>query len=79
MAKPLRLPGIEEQCVLDELEIQLLVEPAQQARWNRLVKERHYLRNATCGGTMSLCGELSGPMGGLAGVERGGLAPESSG
>ena len=47
MAKPLRLPGVEEQYVLDELEIQLLVEPAQQARWNRLVKERHYLRNAT--------------------------------
>jgi hypothetical protein len=46
MAKPLRLPGVEEQRVLDELEIQLLVKPAQQARWNRLVKERHYLRNA---------------------------------
>jgi hypothetical protein len=47
MAKPLRLPGVEEQRVLDELEIQLVMEPAQQARWNRLVKERHYLRNAT--------------------------------
>jgi hypothetical protein len=42
MAKPLRLPGIEEQRVLDELKIQLLVKPAQQARWNRLVKKRHY-------------------------------------
>ena len=47
MAKPLRLPGVEEQRVLDELEIQLLVEPTQQARWNRLVKERHYLRSAS--------------------------------
>jgi len=47
MAKPLRLPGVEKQCVLDELEIQLLVEPAQQARWNRLAKERHYLRSAS--------------------------------
>ena len=47
MAKPLRLPGVEEQRVLDGLEIQLLVEPAQQARWNRLVTERHYLGNAT--------------------------------
>ena len=47
MAKPLRLPGVEEQRVLDELEIQLLVESTQQARWNRLVKERHYLRSAS--------------------------------
>lgn len=47
MAKPLRLPGVEEQRVLDELEIHLLVEPTQQARWNRLVKERHYLRSAS--------------------------------
>ena len=46
MAKPLRLPGVEEQRVLDELEIDLLVAPTQQARWNRLVKERHYLRRA---------------------------------
>ena len=47
MAKLLRLPGVEEQRVLDELEIHLLVEPAQQARWNRLVKERHYLHSAS--------------------------------
>jgi hypothetical protein len=46
VAKPLRLPGVEEQRVLDELEIDLLVAPTQQARWNRLVKERHYLRRA---------------------------------
>jgi hypothetical protein len=47
MAKPLRLPGVEEQRLLEELEIHLLVEPTQQARWNRLVKERHYLRSAS--------------------------------
>ena len=47
MAKPLRLPGVEEQRMLEELEIHLLVEPTQQARWNRLVKERHYLRSAS--------------------------------
>jgi hypothetical protein len=47
VAKPLRLPGVEEQRVLDGLEIHLLVKPAQQARWNRLVKERHYLRSAS--------------------------------
>jgi hypothetical protein len=37
MAKPLRLPGVEEQRMLEELEIDLLVEPTQQARWNRWV------------------------------------------
>jgi len=42
MAKPLRLPGVEESVSWMELGIHLLVEPAQQARWNRLVKERHY-------------------------------------
>jgi hypothetical protein len=47
VAKPLHLPGVEEQRILHELEIHLLVEPAQQARWNRLVKERHYLRSAS--------------------------------
>lgn len=47
MAKPLRLPGIEEQRVLDELEIHLLLEPDQQARWNQLVIEQHYLHKAT--------------------------------
>ena len=42
----MRRPGVEEQRMLDELEIRLLVKPAQQARWNRLVKEQHYLRSA---------------------------------
>lgn len=47
MAKPLRLPGIEEQRVLDGLEIHLLLEPHLQDRWNQLVIEQHYLHNAT--------------------------------
>ena len=47
MAKPLRLPGIEEQRVLNELEIHLLLEAGQQDRWNQLVIDQHYLRNAT--------------------------------
>jgi hypothetical protein len=47
MAKPLRLPGIEEQRVLDGLEIQLLLERDQKDRWNQLVIAEHYLENAT--------------------------------
>lgn len=46
MAKLLRLPGIQEQRVLDGLEIQLLLERAQKDRWNRLVIEEHYLESA---------------------------------
>ena len=46
MAKPLRLPGVEEQAVLDGLQIELIMEPAAQKRWNRTVKEQHYLRSA---------------------------------
>jgi hypothetical protein len=47
MAKPLRLPGIEEQRVLDALEVHLLLDPQEQERWNQCVLEGHYLRNAT--------------------------------
>ena len=47
MAKPLRLPGVEEQRVLDGLEIHLLLEREPQERWNQLVMEQHYLHNAT--------------------------------
>jgi hypothetical protein len=46
MAKPLRLPGIEEQELLERLEIQLVVEAGQRERWNQLVVEQHYLHNA---------------------------------
>jgi hypothetical protein len=47
MAKPLCLPGLEEQQLLDGLEIELALEPGQQAQWNQWVTEHHYLRNAT--------------------------------
>jgi len=47
MAKPLRLPGIEEQRVLDGLEVHLLLERDEQERWNQHIVQGHYLRNAT--------------------------------
>ncbi len=47
MPKPLRLPDIEEQQVLDELEIELVLEDPKRDRWNQLVVEQHYLHNAT--------------------------------
>src|SRR4029077_19745023 len=47
MAKPLRLPGIEEQRVLDELQIHLVLDRGQQDHWNELVVEQHYLHTAT--------------------------------
>jgi hypothetical protein len=47
MAKPLRLPGIEEQELLDGLQIELVLEAGQRERWNQLVIEQHYLHNAT--------------------------------
>src|SRR5207245_9662320 len=47
MAKPVRLPGIEEQELLDGLQIELVLEPGQRERWNQLVIEQHYLHNAT--------------------------------
>ena len=47
MAKPLRLPGMEEQRVLDGLAIQLPLDREQKDRWNNLVIQEHYLENAT--------------------------------
>ncbi len=46
MAKSIRLPGIEEQRVLHELQIHSLLDPGQQDRWNRLVVDKHYLHKA---------------------------------
>jgi hypothetical protein len=45
MAKPLRLPNVTEQAVLDGLSVRLIA-PAEADRWNALVTERHYLKNA---------------------------------
>jgi hypothetical protein len=47
MAKPLRLPGIEEPQLLDGLELHLLLERDEQQRWNQSIVEDHYLHNAT--------------------------------
>ena len=45
MAKPLRLPNVTEQVVLDGLSVRLIA-PAEADRWNALVTERHYLKNS---------------------------------
>lgn len=45
MAKPWRLPNTTEQAVLDGLIVRPIV-PAEQPRWDQLVTQRHYLKNA---------------------------------
>lgn len=45
MAKPIRLPNTAEQAVLEGLTVRL-IEPAEQARWDALICQQHYLKNA---------------------------------
>ena len=45
MPKPQRLPNVDEQIVLDELQVCLTL-PCERSRWNKLVREHHYLKNA---------------------------------
>jgi hypothetical protein len=45
MPKPQRLPNIDEQSLLKELEVRLIL-PSERAQWNRLVRQHHYLKNA---------------------------------
>ena len=45
MSKPHRLPTIDEQSVLKELQVRLIL-PGERIRWNKLVSEHHYLKNA---------------------------------
>jgi hypothetical protein len=45
MPRPLRLPNIDEQAVLRELQVRLAL-PCERARWNRLVRQHHYLKNS---------------------------------
>ena len=45
MPKPQRLPTIDEQTVLKELQVRLVL-PSERTRWNKLVCEHHYLKNA---------------------------------
>jgi len=47
MPKPLRLPNTSEQAVLDGLSLRLLTEADDKQRWDQLVIERHYLKNAS--------------------------------
>ena len=47
MPKPLRLPNTSEQAALDGLSLRLLTDPDDKARWDELVMERHYLKNAS--------------------------------
>lgn len=45
MPKPLRLPNLDEQALLKQLQVRLAL-PAERVRWNRLVCQKHYLKNA---------------------------------
>ena len=46
MSEPLGLPKREQPSILNELEVRCLVDPAEIRRWNDLVCEHHYLKNA---------------------------------
>ena len=45
MPKPHRLPTIDEQTLLEELQVRLIL-PGERIRWNKLVSKHHYLKNA---------------------------------
>ena len=45
MARPLRLPNVAEQAVLDGLLVRLTV-GGEEDRWNQEITDRHYLKNA---------------------------------
>ena len=45
MPKPHRLPNVDEQTVLKDLQVRL-ISPAERTRWNKLVRQHHYLKNA---------------------------------
>jgi hypothetical protein len=60
MAKPIRLPNTTEQAVLDGLTVRL-VEPCEQARWDGLIEQQHYLKNARLvGEQLRYVGEYQG-------------------
>jgi hypothetical protein len=46
MSTSLRLPRVEEPTILDQLQADLVVNPEEIRRWNDLVCEHHYLKNA---------------------------------
>lgn len=45
MAKPTRLPNLNEQALLDQLRVQRIT-GREQRRWNHLVRRHHYLKSA---------------------------------
>ena len=45
MARPLRLPNVAEQAVLDGLVVRLIV-AEEEPHWNQKITQRHYLKNA---------------------------------
>jgi len=45
MARPLRLPNVAEQAILDSLAVRLAV-GGEEDRWNQEITNRHYLKNA---------------------------------
>jgi hypothetical protein len=45
MPKPQRLPNIDEQSLLKELEVRL-ISSGERTQWNKLVGQHHYLKNA---------------------------------
>lgn len=45
MPKPQRLPNIDEQSLLKELEVRLVLH-GERNQWNKLVRQHHYLKNA---------------------------------
>jgi hypothetical protein len=45
MPKPRRLPDMDEQSLLEEVQVRL-IHPREQTRWNQLVCQHHYLKSA---------------------------------
>jgi hypothetical protein len=45
MPKPQRLPNLDEQSLLEQLQVRLVL-PTERTRWNKLVSRHHYLKNA---------------------------------
>ena len=45
MSKPQRLPNVDEQALLAQLQVRLVL-PGETARWNQLVRRHHYLKSS---------------------------------
>lgn len=45
MPKPQRLPNLDEQSLLRQLQVRLIA-PGERTQWNQLVRRHHYLKNA---------------------------------